>query len=162
MFCMTTSTGLSYSSYSRYADWRGSYGTCGTTLVGYNHTGGGHSQLQQIIGIETWVPKVCSNYKNVFRGCVNLVSIDLSAFVYNTVDFSFAFAECVNLTTIYGPSNNALLNRGSAMFGNCYKLLGEGGTSWTNISALGIPSYSAAAAKFDDGSTSPGYFWRKN
>ena len=121
--------------------------------------------LNSITGIENLKTDNVTDMTQMFVGCVNLTSLDLSGFnTYNVTDMMYMFAGCENLTTIYVSNGWDVSNvtNGEGMFMECYNLKGSEGTEY-NQGRTGVEF-----AHVDEGENNPGYFtykenleWRK-
>jgi len=101
-----------------------------------------------------------TNAASMFSCCENLEYVDLSGFNFTRVtSFNSMFWRCKNLTTIVVDSNSnwnsSVSCTSSSMFGNCFKLKGGNGTTWSNsnvnktyarIDAAGSPGYFTSAS----------------
>ena len=97
---------------------------------------------------------------DMFYGCQNLTSVDLSGFELNSskhVNVRSMFEKCTQLKTIYVNSKWAMKDDwyGDSMFKNCTSLVGGAGTTFDS-SHTGLEY-----AHIDGGTSNPGYLTEK-
>ena len=95
---------------------------------------------------------------DMFYGCQNLTSVDLSSFeLTNSNNVRSMFEKCTQLKTIYVNSKWAMKDDcyGDSMFKNCTSLVGGAGTTFDS-SHTGLEY-----AHIDGGTSNPGYLTEK-
>ena len=92
---------------------------------------------------------------NMFNGCENLTSLDLSNFSSNKItNVTDMFKNNKKLAIIVASSSFVVKGKtGNEMFLNCDNLVGESGTSY-KVASVNNSSY----AQIDKGASDPGYF----
>jgi len=121
----------------------------------------GDMALESIVFGNNFYTNNVENMSNMFQGCPNLTTLDLSNFSFNkTTDASLMFKECSKLTTIYVKEGTDLNNISGLtdhtdMFDGCEMLKGGAGTQYS--STIIDKTY----ARVDGGEANPGYFTTK-
>ena len=98
------------------------------------------------------------NMNIMFGDCSSLTSLDLSSFKTDKVtSMFFMFEGCKKLSTIYVSYDWNMLNvqESTAMFQNCYNIVGGAGTTYDRQRTNG------EYARIDGGPENPGYFTYK-
>ena len=116
------------------------------------------STLNTITGIKNLKTDNVTDMTEMFSGCTNLTSLDLSRFnTSNVTNMQYMFAGCDSLTTIYVGDgwDVSKVTNGDEMFSGCYNLRGGAGTLF-NRRQMGV-SY----AHVDGGENNPGYLTYK-
>ena len=112
------------------------------------------STLNTITGIKNLKTDNVTDMTEMFSGCTNLTSLDLSRFNTSLVtDMMYMFAGCENLTTIYVGNgwNISNLKNGEGMFNGCFNLKGGAGTTFNQ------GNINETYARIDEGENYPGY-----
>ena len=116
------------------------------------------ASLNTINGIKNLKTDNVTDMREMFAGCMNLTSLDLSRFyTSNVTDMQYMFAGCDNLTTIYVGNgwDVSKVTNSDEMFSGCFNLKGGAGTEF-NQGQMGV-----AYAHVDEGENNPGYFTYK-
>ena len=95
----------------------------------------------------------------MFRGCINLTTIDLSGWDTSKVtDMHIMFENCYGLNTIYVSDkwSTESVTDSTNMFNNCSILVGGSGTTYD------VNYIDKTYARVDGGTSSPGYFTYKS
>ena len=115
----------------------------------------GMGNLTQIEGLENLDTENVTDMTEMFSGCSNLTSMDLSTFnTSNVTTTNSMFADCTSLTTIYCNddwSKNEAVSSSNWMFGNCDQLVGGAGTAHDS-------NHTDIAYARPDSPETPGYF----
>ena len=112
------------------------------------------STLNTITGIKNLKTDNVTDMSEMFSGCTNLTTLDLSRFNTSLVtDMMYMFAGCDNLTTIYVGNgwNISNLKNGEGMFNGCFNLKGGAGTTFNQ------GNINETYAHIDEGENYPGY-----
>ena len=112
------------------------------------------STLNTITGIKNLKTDSVTDMTEMFSGCTNLTSLDLSRFNTSLVtDMMYMFAGCENLTTIYVGNgwNISNVKNGEGMFNGCFNLKGGAGTTFNQ------GNINETYARIDEGENYPGY-----
>lgn len=112
------------------------------------------STLNTITGIKNLKTDNVTDMTEMFSGCTNLTTLDLSRFNTSLVtDMMYMFAGCDNLTTIYVGNgwNISNLKNGEGMFNGCFNLKGGAGTTFNQ------GNINETYAHIDEGENYPGY-----
>ena len=113
--------------------------------------------LSELPIVENFDTSNVTDMQNMFNCCSGLSSLDLSNFDTDKVlDMQNMFRECKNLSTIYVGSrwSTKSVIISNDMFSGCTSLSGEMGTKYDDTHT------DCTYARFDRGSSSPGYFTR--
>ena len=116
------------------------------------------STLNTITGIKNLKTDNVTDMTEMFSGCTNLTSLDLSRFnTSNVTNMQYMFAGCDSLTTIYVGDgwDVSKVTNGDEMFSGCYNLRGGAGTLF-NRRQMGV-----TYAHVDGGENNPGYLTYK-
>ena len=112
------------------------------------------ASLNTINGIKNLKTDNVTDMREMFAGCMNLTSLDLSRFyTSNVTDMQYMFAGCDNLTTIYVGNgwDVSKVTNSDEMFSGCFNLKGGAGTEF-NQGQMGV-----TYAHVDGGENNPGY-----
>ena len=180
---------ISGSAYGLFADYN-SYGTLKRIDVSGGNLSNctnmsemfyGNSQLEEIIGLDTWNTSNVEYISSMFYGCSSLTSIDLSSFdtlkindmsymfygcnsveeidlsgfdTINVENTNSMFEDCTSLQKIYAYSSfvNTNIIYSDYMFNNDENLCGGNGTCYDS------EKIDKEYAKLDGGNSDPGYF----
>ncbi len=115
------------------------------------------SNLTELGIIKDFDTSNVTNMHNMFIYCSQLQSLDLSEFkTEKVIDMQNMFRYCTNLSTIYVGSRWSIKSviNGNDMFSGCTKLSGEKETKYDETKT------DYTYARFDGGTSSPGYFTR--
>lgn len=112
------------------------------------------ASLNTINGIKNLKTDNVTDMREMFAGCMNLTSLDLSRFyTSNVTDMQYMFAGCDNLTTIYVGNgwDVSKVTNSDELFSGCFNLKGGAGTEF-NQGQMGV-----TYAHVDGGENNPGY-----